>query len=240
MTDYKDNMEVVDIVDLEECAKAGHRPTPARRYRIRIDRDQFTVEQHSITGRELLQLAGKTPVESFAIHQKLRHGQVMEIGLDESVDLTKPGIERFLTMERKVTDGEATAVVQRRLTFHLPEEDREYLDSLGRRWETIEDQGGRWVLIHEHPLPAGFNLKTACFAIRVEGGYPPAKLDMVYLFPALQRVDGRPIPALSTQPLDGETFQRWSRHYEWREGVDSLSSHHLRMVQALEDELRRG
>ena len=238
MTDYTE-AGVVDIVDLEECARAGHRPPPARRYRIRIDRDRFTVEQTTITGRELLQLAGKTPVECFAIHQKLRRGQVVEIGLDERVDLSKPGIERFLTVERKVTEGEATAVAQRRLAFHLPEEDREYLDSLGPRWETIEDQGGRWVLIHEHPLPTGFNQRTACFAIRVEGGYPPAKLDMVYLFPALQREDNRPIPALSTQALDGKTFQRWSRHYAWREGVDNLSTHHLRMVQALEDELRR-
>ena len=183
MIDSKDHTEVADIIDLEECAKAGHRPPPARRYRIRIDRERFTVEKQTITGRELLQLAGKTPIECYAIHQKLRKGQVVEIGLDERVDLTTPGIERFLTMERKVTDGEAPAIATRRLVFHLPEEDREYLDSLGLRWETIEDQGGRWVLMHEHPLPAGFNQERACLAIRIEGGYPPAKLDMIYVFP---------------------------------------------------------
>src|SRR5690606_5910629 len=135
----------------------------------------------------------------------------VEIGLDEVVDLRKPGIERFVTMERKVIDGEA-AVATRRLAFQLPEEDRDYLETLALMWETIIDAGGRWVLIHEHPVPPGFNHRTVSLAMRVEGGYPPAKLDMFYVFPALQRQDNRPIPNLTSQPLDGKDFQRWSRH----------------------------
>ena len=232
-------IETEDVVDLEECAKARRRPPHALRYRIRIDRDYYVVEKHTITGRELLILAQKTPVEGFAVHQKLHGGQMVEIGLDQSVDLREPGIERFVTMERKLTDGAAVATVTLRRIFHLPEADCDYLEALGLPWETIKDQDANWVLIHEHPVSAGFNQKLTTLAIRIDLGYPPAKLDMFYVFPALSRSDGRSVPALSLQNLDGAPYQRWSRHYEWREGVDSLATHHRRIVACLEEELKR-
>ena len=52
---------------------------------------------------------------------------------------------------------------------------------------------------------------------------------MVYFFPALSRVDQKPIGALTSFPLDGKTYQQWSRHRTstnpWRADVDNLSTH---------------
>jgi hypothetical protein len=84
--------------------------------------------------------------------------------------------------------------------------------------------------MHDFPLPAGYQVNAATVAIRLEGGYPLAALDMMYVFPPLQRLDGRPIVRTDViQPLDGKDFQRWSRHRTgsnpWVAGEDSVETH---------------
>lgn len=97
--------ETDEIIDLEEYAKSGRTPPRARRYRIRIDKQQYVVEVSAMTGRELLTLAGKTPVTGYMISQKLRGGEVRKIGYDERVDFTTPGLERFMTLPLDQTEG---------------------------------------------------------------------------------------------------------------------------------------
>jgi len=131
-----------------------------------------------------------------------------------------------------------------RREFRLPEEDEEYLNSLGLPWETISGVlGGKkalWLLIHNYPVPAGYNKSHVTKAIKIEPGYPPGKLDMVYFFPALSRNDGKTIiKAQTTVTIDGNVFQRWSRHYTWREDSDSLTTHLLRVKEWLTNELKR-
>ena len=63
-----------------------------------------------VTGRQLLDEASKRPVDEYLIFQLLHNGQLEEIRLDETVELRKPGIERFLTWQsdrsfRFVIDG---------------------------------------------------------------------------------------------------------------------------------------
>lgn len=116
-----------------------------------------------------------------------------------------------------------------RRDFHLPEDDVIFLGGLGLDWETINDGGMQWVVIHAYPIPIGYNHKNVSVAIKIETGYPRTPLDMVYLSPALQRIDGKAINAISSQVIDGKQFQRWSRHRTgvnpWREGVDDISTH---------------
>lgn len=95
----------VEEVDVEEFAKAGKKPPKAKRYRIRVDDKHFVVPKPSITGREVLTLAGKVPPESFILTLKIRGGGVRTIELDEVVDLTQPGVERFNTLPRQVQEG---------------------------------------------------------------------------------------------------------------------------------------
>jgi hypothetical protein len=96
---------IVEEADLEQLAKAGGKPPKAKRYRIRIDDKYYVVHQPSMTGAELLKLAGKEPPENFILTQKLRGGVIKTIGLTDVVDFTTPGIERFNTLPRQVQEG---------------------------------------------------------------------------------------------------------------------------------------
>jgi hypothetical protein len=130
-----------------------------------------------------------------------------------------------------------------RRQFKLPSHDEEYLDSTGLVWETIVEANVNWLLIDGRPVPGGFNASAASTALQIAPGYPDAPLDMAYYLPALARSDGRPINNLSTQPLDGKTYQRWSRHRTqasaWRPGEDDVSTHLAYMDAALESEFTK-
>jgi hypothetical protein len=82
--------------------KPGSKPVT---YRIQIDKPFYEVTNPTPTGRELLKIAGKNPPEQFAIY--LKHGgpQPQRIGLEEKVDLRKPGVERFVTLPLDQTEG---------------------------------------------------------------------------------------------------------------------------------------
>jgi hypothetical protein len=123
--------------------------------------------------------------------------------------------------------------------FPLTDEDTRFLNDYGCPWETISD-GSQWVLLHEFKTQEGYNHQHVTAAIRLETGYPASQLDMVYFYPALHRIDGRPIGATSaTQLIEGKEFQRWSRHRTaenpWKPGQDNLESH----VVLIEDWLTR-
>ncbi len=85
-------------------------------------------------------------------------------------------------------------------------------------------------------LYASTGEEIAYFKTTMEkSGYPIAALDMVYVFPALVRRDGRPIPQTNAvQQLDGKSWQRWSRHRTaenpWRPGEDCVE-HHIFLVE---------
>ena len=126
-----------------------------------------------------------------------------------------------------------------RRDFDLLPPDEKFLDVCGRHWETILD-GSQWVLIHEFPTHEGYNHPCVTVAIRMETGYPNTELNMVYVFPALARRDGKAIGATSAkQMIGGKSYQRWSRHRTaqnpWRVGFDGLETH----VILIEDWLTR-
>lgn len=129
-----------------------------------------------------------------------------------------------------------------RREFELLKEDQEYLDSIGLAWETIISQGFNWVLIHEYSLVNHYKPTKVSIAIELAVGYPRAQLDMVYFYPAISRVDYRPIGALADRIIDGKNWQRWSRHRTasnpWREGIDNLSTHMACVEYWLERELK--
>lgn len=75
-------------------------------YRVQIDKQFYDVKQPTITGRELLELAGKNPPEQFALYLKTKAGgQPVRIALDQTVDLREPGTERFVTLPLDQTEG---------------------------------------------------------------------------------------------------------------------------------------
>lgn len=113
-----------------------------------------------------------------------------------------------------------------RRQFQLPEDDVEGLSAFGLEWEAVADAGHRWLLLHGFLFPEGYNVSSGSVAIQIPAGYPTAQLDMAYFHPHLSRVDGGQLRQTEArQPLDGREWQRWSRHYTWRVGVDNLLTH---------------
>ena len=95
----------VDVIDIEEHSKSGEPVPQAAKYIIRIDKQRYELTKPTITGRELLNLAGKQPVERFASYQKRKGGGTERVALDQSVDVRAPGVERFVTLPLDQTEG---------------------------------------------------------------------------------------------------------------------------------------
>ena len=97
-------VDLIEVEDLEDAVSQGRTPRPARSYRIRIDKTIHVVSAPSLTGRAILELAGKDTARTklYEVH----NGQKNEIHLDQNVDFTRPGVERFITLPLDQTDGE--------------------------------------------------------------------------------------------------------------------------------------
>lgn len=247
IVDVIEDGDIIEIIDIEIYAKDNRKPPRAKKYKFRIDRAPFIVDHHIINGEKLFELAKKSPAE-YRMHQKLHGGHMKKVEVGDKIDLAERGIERFATMKLSEGDGELATATEpssppsapaSRRQFDLPGDDVGYLDSLGLPWEAIKNDQGRWVLIHKHPLPAGYTQSTVTVAIRIEGGYPPGALDMAFFLPPLARADGRAINAASPAVIDGANYQQWSRHYTWQEDVDTLATHHLHVQNWLEAEPKR-
>ena len=208
--DYNDKPEAINV--------------PETNFKIQIDKKHYEVFGPFISGRELLEKAGKTPTEDYAIYLKVKGDQPKRIDLDEKVDLSKPGVEKFVTLPLDQTDG-----LDERRDFVLPQEDTEWLDRAPYRYELVAENNVLRVVLYDFPLPTGYQQTHADVNVRIESGYPDSQIDMVYVYPALARTDSKPIAAISSDNFDGKQWQRWSRHRTqanpWRPGTDNLATH---------------
>jgi hypothetical protein len=97
--------EANEIIEIEAYAKKGEKIPKGRKYKIRIDNEKYVVKTEDMTGRQLLALADKNPVEQFAIFQRLKGGQTQKIEFDDVVSFIALGIERFMTLPLDQTEG---------------------------------------------------------------------------------------------------------------------------------------
>jgi hypothetical protein len=97
--------ELAEEIEIEEYGKKNCRPPRAKRYIIRIDKTKYTVHVSHMTGRQLLELAGKVPPDRFSISMKRHGGHVKPIALDEEVHFHRHEIERFMTLPLDQTEG---------------------------------------------------------------------------------------------------------------------------------------
>src|SRR4029077_5662985 len=89
---------LAEVIDLEEYAKSGRRPPKAKHYRIKVDKESFTVDVAEMTGRQILELAKKNPPERFKLFEHHHGGKTEHVELDKEVDFTTPGVEKFKTL----------------------------------------------------------------------------------------------------------------------------------------------
>ena len=193
-------------------------------YKIQIDKDIVVIPIPTPTGEELLKYAGKEPTNQYAIYLKKKGEQPRRIKPDEKVDLRVPGVERFVTLPFDQTEG-----FDGRRDFSLPQDDLNWLCETGKRFELVAEGNVLRVVLYNFPVPSGYDRKEVDVNIRIEPGYPDTQIDMVYVYPHLARIDGRPIAAIAQDRFEGKDWQRWSRHRTpanpWRPGIDNLSTH---------------
>lgn len=79
--------------------------TQTKDLRIQIDRDVITTSFKCLTGRQILELAGKVPYEQYQLYIKLKGNKVEKVQFDQTVCFDEPGIEKFTTQKRTHTDG---------------------------------------------------------------------------------------------------------------------------------------
>jgi len=74
-------------------------PESKQRLQIKIDGEPFEIRDPVITGRQILELAGKHPASDYVVLQYLPDGLLEDIRLDETTDLRAKGVERFITFK---------------------------------------------------------------------------------------------------------------------------------------------
>jgi hypothetical protein len=101
----EDDGEILDVIEIEVYAATRKRKPRAHLYKFRVGKTLIEVKDPIITGRRILELAGKVPPEKYTLRQ-VEHGGVLKlIELNEEVDLRAPCIERFRAMPRTAQDG---------------------------------------------------------------------------------------------------------------------------------------
>jgi hypothetical protein len=96
---------VLEVIDIEEYAKIGKEVPQGKKYKIKIDKEKYEVETPEMAGMEILALAGKNPPDRFQLNQKFNGGRVEPVGLDQKVDFTAPGVEKFMTIALDQNEG---------------------------------------------------------------------------------------------------------------------------------------
>lgn len=92
-----------DVIDVEQYANLGKKPPKGKKYKVKILDKKYIFKKACVLGEELLKVSGHTPTKCFSLYQKFKGCDFEQIALDEKVDLTKPGIEKFTVKASEVS-----------------------------------------------------------------------------------------------------------------------------------------
>lgn len=120
----------------------------------------------------------------------------------------------------------------------LPQKDSAFLEEKGFRYELTNRDNEIHLVLHDWKFPEFYSPDRSSVLIIIPKSYPMAALDMFYTLPFVQRKTGGWPTAADVFPAlsDGKTWQRWSRHIAWRQGVDNLRT----FVTAVKAEIDKG
>jgi hypothetical protein len=232
-------IEEHELVDLSMPHFAAFE-TRQRTWKLNVQGVLLVAHEPTIIVRQAIKDAGFDPAKNWIIILRVRGQPKQEVGLDYVIDLRMPGIEKLRLTPREVNNGEVLAEPRRE--FALLEVDESFLDGLGLRWDTIMDEKRRWLLIQDHPVPAGFTADRTLIALEIPHTYPSAQIDMFYTWPPLALRSGRAIDRtqLSATILK-LPFNGWSRHRGaqslWNPESDNVATHLALVESALMKEV---
>jgi Prokaryotic E2 family E len=129
----------------------------------------------------------------------------------------------------------------------LQDLDRQQLDAAGHRYSTYVEGELTLLVIRDYEVPGGYSPRAVDLLLQIPRDYPDAALDMWWVFPEVrfERTSSRPTNTDVFQPFAGfapeptRQWQRFSRHPQWRLGVDDLRSYLASLHSTMENEARR-
>lgn len=227
-----------NILSFPGEAPTGEPCQPVETYTIKVNGKEHHVEAPSMLANEIIALSGQQDPTKHELNQILLDGDSISLEKNDKVHFTDPGIECFITIPLDMTEG-----FDARKQFSLPPDDIQFLESLGLNWEAVIEKNIRRVIIHDFPIPEGYNVNKVMVNVRIEARYPDVQIDMAYFYPEIHRHDRKTIKAISMDDFDQKRWQRWSRHRTpsnpWRPGIDNLSTHMSAVKQWLLQELNK-
>ena len=228
-----------DVVSLDD-PELERIYTRHREWKLKVQDVVLTILTPTIVVRDALVKAGIDPTTGWTAAIKYKDAPREAITLDGIIDLTRKGIEKLWLRPSHIQNGEAKPSFPR--AFALRDEDEDYLSKSDLKLETIVENGRRWAILRDFPLPAGYTFPAADIAIEVPPTYPTAQLDMFYCHPHLARTSGETIPQTqSSQSIEGKSYQRWSRHRSgattWKPESDSIITHIAIIADAISNEV---
>ncbi|NJO24489.1 MAG: hypothetical protein HC867_00030 [Bacteroidia bacterium] len=228
--------EWIDTVDIEEYGKRCEPVPPAKKYLIKVDKLKFPWPSPVISVEQVIRFVHKDNPSNYNLVKFLSNSpKPVPLPYTGTIDLLEKCLLRFVVQPKTQNDG-------LRSGFSLPEEDKEFLDASGFPWEALAEQKYMWVIIHNYPLPKGYQTQTCSVALMIPPTYPAAEIDMAYFHPHLSKSSGKAINAVTNQTIGGKSYQRWSRHRlpgQWKPGVDNIATHLTLVNNWLENDIKR-
>lgn len=216
-----------DVVDLDH-ADVESFVTRKASWKLNVQGVTVVSDAPTISVTDALTKAGFNAGQPWIIIFKVKGQPKRQLSINDVVDLRTPGIEKIRLTPKEVNNGEARTALRR--DFALLDIDEDHLDAIGAAWETDASTGVRWLIIHEYPVPPGFNVTKVSLALMVPTTYPQAQIDMFYVNPPLRVAGGGQIAATeAAENVRGVSFQRWSRHRgdasPWNPACDNVITH---------------
>lgn len=78
---------------------------PKEKYKFKVDNQVYETEHQLLSGKEILEISGHTPADRFRLDMQLKGGASRKISLNEEVDLSDSGIEKFFTIPLGPQEG---------------------------------------------------------------------------------------------------------------------------------------
>lgn len=218
-------LEAGEVIKLErEGVERFFTRTPTWKLEVQGEMTEWAGPQ--VLVRDALVKANIDPAKPWIVMLKVKGQPIRPVALTDTIDLSEPGIERLRVRPSNVDNGDGQFDARR--DFSPLPKDAQFLDASGFRWHTVND-GKRWLIVDNYPLPAGYNATTCRVAVLMPPDYPSAQLDMFYCDPVLKANGALPPNTDVNETVNGVSFQRWSRHRSgenvWSPTSDNVSTH---------------
>jgi|SRR4051794_18212571 hypothetical protein len=118
----------------------------------------------------------------------------------------------------------------------LPELDLEYLDTKGYKYDLLRVGAEVRVIIRGYDLPPAYSPNKTDLMLRLPSGYPQSNPDMFWTRPDVKLSGGAYPNRADYYDPGADGWQRWSRHSDWRPGIDNLRT----KLASVRRELARG